>query len=66
MEEVNNMEKVISFIIGAIVLIGITIFVYTRWGFEITIIFLIVDGSISISVTNMWLQKLVDILSENG
>ena len=51
------MEKIIGFIIGLIVLIGITVFTYINWGFEITIIFLIIDGSISISLINLSLKE---------
>lgn len=51
------MKKMISFMIGLIVLIGITVFTYINWGFEITIIFLIIDGSISISLINLSLKE---------
>lgn len=51
------MGKVIGFIFGLIVYIGITVFVYTNWGFEITIIYLIMDMSISVSLINLLLKE---------
>ena len=59
MREINNMEKIMGFIVGLIVFIGVTVFVYTSWGFEITVIYLIMDASMSISLANLLLQKIV-------
>jgi hypothetical protein len=48
-----------SFIVTIIILVGITVFIYTSFGFEITIIFLIIDFSVGVSYSFDKLQKLI-------
>ena len=54
--------NLISILPGMIILIGITVFIYTSFGFEITIIFLIIYFSIGVLYS---FNKLFTLLKED-